>query len=90
MQLFLAKEYRPEFFTDLDVSGNTPLREAILEVRDWLDPIAARQKVAMVFTDAEPTSSTPAALFAGKFKGYCITTPIRVHAEAVYVRKGRS
>jgi len=57
------ERYRPEFFTGLDVSGNTPLREAILEVRDWLDPIAARQKVAMVFTDAEPTSSTPEQVY---------------------------
>lgn len=55
---FWHEKYKPEFFTNLDVFGNTPLKEAVIEAGEWLKPIIAKQKIAFVFTDAEPTSST--------------------------------
>ncbi len=53
------EKYRPEFFTGLDVGGNTPLLEAVVEAGEWLKDVAARRKIAMIFTDAEPTTSSP-------------------------------
>ncbi len=45
-------------FSEIDTFGNTPLREAIVEAGEWLRFVSARKKIAFVFTDAEPTSST--------------------------------
>ena len=55
---FWHEKYKPEFFTNLDVFGNTPLKEAVIEAGEWLKPVVAKQKIAFIFTDAEPTSST--------------------------------
>lgn len=55
---FWHEKYLPEYYTGLDVFGNTPLREAVIEANEWLKPITAKEKVAFIFTDGEPTTST--------------------------------
>ena len=56
------EKFDPRNF-DIETFGNTPLREAIIEIGDWMSYISARKKVAFVFTDAEPTSSTPEQVY---------------------------
>ncbi|RLI79902.1 hypothetical protein DRP05_02275 [Archaeoglobales archaeon] len=77
---FWHEKYKPEFFTNLDVFGNTPLKEAVIEAGEWLKPTIAKQKIAFIFTDAEPTSSTVEQVY----KAVC---RIR-HAEVVGVGIG--
>ncbi len=45
-------------FAEIETFGNTPLREAIIEAGEWLKQVSGRRKIAFIFTDAEPTSST--------------------------------
>jgi hypothetical protein len=56
---FWHERYKPEYFTGFDIFGSTPLKEAVVEAGEWLKGIYAREKIAFIFTDAEPTSSTP-------------------------------
>jgi len=60
---FWHERYKPEYYTGLDVFGNTPLREAVIEAGEWLKPISAKEKVAFIFTDGEPTSSTSGQVY---------------------------
>ena len=56
------EKFDPRNF-DIETFGNTPLREAVIEAGEWLSYIPSRKKVAFVFTDAEPTSSTPEQVY---------------------------
>jgi hypothetical protein len=56
---FWHERYKPEYFTGFDIFGSTPLKEAVVEAGEWLKSIYAKEKIAFIFTDAEPTSSTP-------------------------------
>ena len=56
------EKFDPRSF-DIEPFGNTPLREAVIEAGDWLSYIPSRKKVAFIFTDAEPTSSTPEQVY---------------------------
>jgi|GEM_PF-1272824 hypothetical protein len=60
---FWHEKYMPEYYTGLDVFGSTPLREAVIEAGEWLKPVTAKEKVVFIFTDGEPTSSTPEQVF---------------------------
>jgi len=56
--LFWNERYREEYLSILYAVGSTPLREALLKAKEWIDEITAREKLIVVLTDGEPTTST--------------------------------
>ena len=57
--LFWGERYREEYLSVLYPVGSTPLLEALIKAREWIKDVVAHEKLVIVLTDGEPTTSTP-------------------------------
>ena len=56
--LFWNEKYKEQYLSVLYPIGSTPLKEAILKAREWMRNVSAKEKLVLVLTDGEPTTST--------------------------------